>query len=272
MVQLSHPHMTPGKTIALTRWTFVGKVMSLLFNIQSRFFIVFLPRSKHLLISWLQSPSAVILEPNKIKPAKHFTTPLFLEVKPALGLGFGHWLPQRIWIFCIWVHLSWTVHSQCIFSFCQSFQGYEGIDFSLSCTLQKVTSSLLGIWLHVQVHIPEHYIKGFSWSGPYQPLQFISLKAFLSTSCSQLGRCLIHSLSSSPLHKLFLPLGIQPPHCPSISILWLKSTVPRCLPSHLSLVRCPSCTFILIASFIPTATHHLVLKLYCLTLWLCCKL
>ena len=62
MVQLSHPYMTTGKTIALTRWTFVGKVMSLLFNMLSRLVIIFLPRSKHLLISWLQSPSAVILE------------------------------------------------------------------------------------------------------------------------------------------------------------------------------------------------------------------
>ena len=66
-VQLSHPYMTTGKTIALTRQTFVGKVMSLLFNILSRLVITFLPRSKHLLISWLQSPSAVILEPQKIK-------------------------------------------------------------------------------------------------------------------------------------------------------------------------------------------------------------
>ena len=60
MVQISHPYMTTGKTIALTRWTFVGKVMSLLFNMLSRFVIAFLPRSKHLLISWLQSPSAQI--------------------------------------------------------------------------------------------------------------------------------------------------------------------------------------------------------------------
>ena len=67
IVQLSHPYMTTGKTIALTRWTFVGKVMSLLFKILSRLVITFLPRSKHLLISWLQSPSAVILEPKKIK-------------------------------------------------------------------------------------------------------------------------------------------------------------------------------------------------------------
>ena len=59
-VQLSHPYMTTGKTIALTRWTFVGKVMSLLFNLLSRLIITFLPRSKRLLISWLQSPSAVI--------------------------------------------------------------------------------------------------------------------------------------------------------------------------------------------------------------------
>ena len=67
MVQLSHPYMTTGKTIALTRWTFVGKVMSLLFNMLSRLVIAFLPRSKHLLISWLQSPFAVILESPKIK-------------------------------------------------------------------------------------------------------------------------------------------------------------------------------------------------------------
>ena len=68
-VQLSHPYMTTGKTIALTSQTFVGKVMSLLFNILSRLVITFLPRSKRLLISWLQSPSAVILEPKKIKSA-----------------------------------------------------------------------------------------------------------------------------------------------------------------------------------------------------------
>ena len=67
IVQLSHPYMTTGKTIALTRWTFVGKVMSLLFNMLSRLVITFLPRNKRLLISWLQSPSAVILEPRKIK-------------------------------------------------------------------------------------------------------------------------------------------------------------------------------------------------------------
>ena len=69
IVQLSHPYMTTGKTIALTIWTFVDKVMYLLFNMLSRLVITFLPRSEHLLISWLQSPSAVILEPRKINSA-----------------------------------------------------------------------------------------------------------------------------------------------------------------------------------------------------------
>ena len=67
IVQVSHPYMTTGKTIALTRWTFAGKVMSLIFNMLSRLVITFLSRSQRLLISWLQSPSAVILEPPKIK-------------------------------------------------------------------------------------------------------------------------------------------------------------------------------------------------------------
>ena len=67
MVQLSHPYVTTGKTIALTIQTFVGKVISLLFNMLSRFVIAFLPRSNHLLISWLHPPSAMILEPKKIK-------------------------------------------------------------------------------------------------------------------------------------------------------------------------------------------------------------
>ena len=72
IVQLSHPYMTNGITIALTRWTFVDKVMSLLFNMLSRLVLTFFPRSKHLLISWLQSPSAVILEPPKNKVSHCF--------------------------------------------------------------------------------------------------------------------------------------------------------------------------------------------------------
>ena len=75
IVQLSHPYVTTRKTIALTRWTFVGKVTSLLFNMLSRLVVVFLPRCKSLLISWLQSPSAVILEPHKNKVSVSVVSP-----------------------------------------------------------------------------------------------------------------------------------------------------------------------------------------------------
>ena len=77
IVQLSHPYMTTGKTTALTRQTFVGKIMSLLFNMLSRLVITFLPRSKRLLISWLRSPSAVILEPPKIKSDSFHCFPIY---------------------------------------------------------------------------------------------------------------------------------------------------------------------------------------------------
>ena len=86
IVQLSHPYMTTGKTIALTRCqTSVGKVMSLLFNMLSRLVITFLPRSKRLLISWLQSPSAVILEPKKIKSATASSFPICLPWSDGTG-------------------------------------------------------------------------------------------------------------------------------------------------------------------------------------------
>ena len=81
IVQLSHPYMTTGKTVALTRQTFVGQVISLLLNMLSRLVITFLPRSKHLLISWLHSPSAVILEPRKIKSATVSTVPHLFAMK-----------------------------------------------------------------------------------------------------------------------------------------------------------------------------------------------
>ena len=87
MIQLSHPYMTTGKAIALTIQTFVGKVMILLFNMLSRFIITFLPRSKHLLISWLQSPSAVILEAKKIKSV---TFPLFPHL---FAMKWWDWMP-----------------------------------------------------------------------------------------------------------------------------------------------------------------------------------
>ena len=81
MVQLSHPYMTTGKNIALTRWTVVSKVTSLLFNMLSRLVIAVLPRSKHLFISWLQSPSVVILEPPKIKSDTVSTVSLLFPMK-----------------------------------------------------------------------------------------------------------------------------------------------------------------------------------------------
>ena len=87
IVQLSYPYMTTGKTIALTRWTFVEKVVSLLFNMLSRLVITFLPRSKRLLISWLQSPSVVILEPRKIKSATVST------VSPSICYEGQDWMP-----------------------------------------------------------------------------------------------------------------------------------------------------------------------------------
>ena len=97
-VQLSHPYMTTGKTIALTRWTFVGKVMSLLFNMLSR---LVLPRSKRLLISWLQPPSAVILDPQKIKSDTVSTVSLSIshEVMIPLFKFFHHYLVFKLWFY-----------------------------------------------------------------------------------------------------------------------------------------------------------------------------
>ena len=100
IVQLSHPYMTTGKTIALTRRTLVGKVMSLLLNILSRLVITFLPRSKHLLISWLQSPSAVILEPKKWSLTLFLLFPhLIVSLKCHLGFWLG--LPLYRYIFVV---------------------------------------------------------------------------------------------------------------------------------------------------------------------------
>ena len=92
IVQLSHPYMTTGKTIALTRQTFVGKVISLLLNMLSRLVIAFLPRSNCLLISWLQSPSAVILEPKKMKSVTYNYT---VEVINSIG---SDRVPEKLWM------------------------------------------------------------------------------------------------------------------------------------------------------------------------------
>ena len=98
IVQFSHPYMTTGKTIALTRWTFVDRVISLVFNMLSRLVITFLPRSKRLLISWLQSPSAVILEPPKIKSATVSTvSPSICHGKIFLKGGGGIWVENILY-------------------------------------------------------------------------------------------------------------------------------------------------------------------------------
>ena len=110
IVQLSHPYLTTGKT--LTRWTFVGKVMSLLFNMLSRLVINFLPRSKHLLISWLQSPSAVILEPPKINSVTVFivSASICYEVMGTAVLWFiGSQRVRRDWA----TELNWTDGTRC---------------------------------------------------------------------------------------------------------------------------------------------------------------
>jgi len=118
-VQLSHPYMTTERTIALTRWTFVGKVMSLLLNMLSRLVITFLPRSKCLLISWLQSASTVILEPKKIKSllvgAQTWITVYSVTFEIAsnlqkLFLPFylpAHWFVLLLQIFCYWFLLEY---------------------------------------------------------------------------------------------------------------------------------------------------------------------
>ena len=85
IVQLSHPYMTTGKTIDLTRWTFIGKVMSLNFNVLPRLITTYLPRSKHILISWLQSPSAAILEPPKIKSFSFHCFPIYFPWSDGTG-------------------------------------------------------------------------------------------------------------------------------------------------------------------------------------------
>ena len=95
-VQLSHPYMTTGKTITLTRQTFVGKVTSLLLNMLSRLIITFLPRSKRLLISWLQSPSAVILEPKKIKSDSFRCFPIYFPWSDGIGCHDLHFLNVKL--------------------------------------------------------------------------------------------------------------------------------------------------------------------------------
>ena len=132
MVQLSHLYMTPGKTIALTRWTFAGKGMSLLFSMVSRLVIAFVPRSKHLLISWLQSPSAVILEPKKIK---------FLTVSIVSLSNFQEVMGPDAIIFVFWVLSFKPTFS--LFSFTFIMRLFSSSTFS---AIRVVSSVYLRYW------------------------------------------------------------------------------------------------------------------------------
>jgi len=141
MVRLSHPYMTTGKTITLTRWTIVGKVMSLLFNMLSRLVLAFLPRSKCLLISWLQSPSAVTLESKKIKSVTVYT------VSPSIC----HEVMGPDAMICIFRMLSFKpAFSLSSFSFIKRF-----FSSSLLSAIRVVSSAHLRLWY-------------FSWQSWFQ--------------------------------------------------------------------------------------------------------
>ena len=120
MVQLSHPHLTTGKIITLTRWTFVGKVMSLLFNTLPRFAIAYLPTSKHLLISSLQSPFAVILEPKKIKS---------VTVSIPSPSVCHEVMEPDVMIFVFWMFNFRPAFSLSSFTFINSFFGSSSLSF-----------------------------------------------------------------------------------------------------------------------------------------------
>ena len=132
IVQLSHPYMTAGKTTALTRWTFVGKVMSLLSNTLSRFVITFLPRSKRLLISWLQLPSRVILKPKKIKSATVSTFPPY---------NYHEVIEPDVMIFIFWI-LSFKP----TFSFSSLIFIKRLFSSSLLSAIRVVSSAYLSCW------------------------------------------------------------------------------------------------------------------------------
>ena len=157
MAQLSHPYMTTGKTIALTRWTFVGKVMSLLFNTLYKFVIAFLPRSKCLLISWLQSPSAVILEPKKIKSltVSIVSPSICHEVMAPDAMILVFWmLSFKTSFFTLLIHL-YQEALQSLFNFCHKGSVFcisEVIDISPS----NLDSSLCFIQPGINMMLNKH--------------------------------------------------------------------------------------------------------------------
>ena len=214
IVQLSHPYTTTGKTIALTRWTFFGKVMSLLFNMLSRFVITFLPRSKHLLISWLQSPSAVILEPWKIKSATVST------VSPSIChevMG-----PDAV------VLVFWMLSFKPTFSL-SSFTFVKRLFISSSPSAIRVVSSA---YLRLLIFLPAILILACASSRP----------AFLSIFNHYLERICLSSKTDSSISAVEnIPSMSQLPHLPSFyllnfSFVWLIS---QCI----HLLRAPQLIF-----------------------------
>ena len=150
MVQLSHLYMTTGKAIALTRWTFAGKVMSLLFSTLSRVVIAFLPSSRHLFISWLQSPSTVILEHKKICHCFHISPSICHEVMGSDAM-----------ILVFWMLSFRPVFSLSTFTFIKrlfSSSSLSAIRVVLSAYL-RLLLFLLAIWFQLELH-PVWY---FSW-------------------------------------------------------------------------------------------------------------
>ena len=147
-VPLSHPYVTTGKTITLTRWAFVDKMMSLLFNMLSRLVIIFLPRSKHLLISWLQSPSAVILEPPKIKSA-------------TVSLSICHEvMGPDVMIFVFWMLSFKPTFSLSSFTFIKrlfSYSSLSAIRVVLFAYLRLLIFFSQHSWFQLELHLALHF-------------------------------------------------------------------------------------------------------------------
>ena len=181
IVQISHPHMTIGKTIAFTRWIYVGKEMSLLFNMLSRLVIGFLPRSKCLLISWLQSPSAVILEPPKINSHCFHCFPIYLPWSDGTGchdLGLLN-VEFQASFFALLFHFHHEV-LQFLFAFCHKggvMYISEVIDSSPgNCevfTLQQLTQ--LSEFLQIKLEYRHAEVWGAGWQGPQDRIPPIPL-------------------------------------------------------------------------------------------------
>ena len=157
IVQISHPYMTTGKTIALTGWTFVGKVISLLFNVLSRLIIAILPRSKHLLISWLQSPFAVILEPHKIKSATVST------VSPSVCMNWWDQIPwsqfSECWVWSQLFHFLLSNSSR-VSWFPLHFLSLEWYHLHIWGSWYFLQKS----WFQLMIHPPWH----FAWCTPHR--------------------------------------------------------------------------------------------------------